>query len=100
MRTCSPVAMAGQALAWAGVGASNAPSNQSRTAGVKCDNGKPFRGYPGAGEGPVRLAPGQLARPREDRVEHRLGELARERVLLAGVKAAEQSEPFAVVELG
>ena len=33
--TCSPVAIAGQACAWAGVGSANAPVNQSRTPGLK-----------------------------------------------------------------
>jgi hypothetical protein len=34
MSTCSPDAIAGQAWACAAVGASKAPANQSRTAGV------------------------------------------------------------------
>ena len=33
IRTCSPVAIAGQACAWAGVGAANARANQSLTWG-------------------------------------------------------------------
>src|SRR3954469_3392182 len=33
IRTCSPEAIAGHACSWAAVGASNAPSNQSRTGG-------------------------------------------------------------------
>jgi hypothetical protein len=37
------VAIAGHACAWAGVGASNARSNHSRTAGVNEDNGNPAR---------------------------------------------------------
>src|SRR5688572_4144898 len=39
MRTCSPVAMAGQPWAWAGVGSRNAPSNHSRVAGEKTASG-------------------------------------------------------------
>src|SRR3954469_20557698 len=35
IRTCSPEAIAGHACSWAAVGASNALSNQSRTAGEK-----------------------------------------------------------------
>jgi hypothetical protein len=47
MRTCSPVAIAGHALACAGVGASKDRSNQSRTAGVKEDSGNSsFEGTP------------------------------------------------------
>ena len=39
IRTCSPEAIAGHAWAWAGVGASNAEVNQSRTRGVKAESG-------------------------------------------------------------
>src|SRR4051794_13844030 len=39
MRTCSPVAIAGQAWAWAGVGSSKELRNQSRTRGVKAERG-------------------------------------------------------------
>ena len=45
IRTFSPVAIAGQACAWAGVGASNAFANQSRTSGVKADSGIARRRY-------------------------------------------------------
>jgi hypothetical protein len=37
--TCSPVAIAGHACAWAGVGASKARSNHSRTGGVNEESG-------------------------------------------------------------
>ena len=40
---CSPVAIAGQACAWAGVGASKARSNHSLTCGVSGDSGTPER---------------------------------------------------------
>src|SRR5581483_3308486 len=36
IRTCSPLAIAGQAWACAGVGAVNAPANQSRVRELKC----------------------------------------------------------------
>jgi hypothetical protein len=36
---CSPVAIAGHACAWAGVGASNARSNHSLTCAVKHESG-------------------------------------------------------------
>src|SRR3954470_13167185 len=39
MRTCSPEAIAGHACSWAGVGAANAASNQSRTAGENWSSG-------------------------------------------------------------
>src|SRR4051812_27028569 len=73
--------MAGQACSWAGVGASNAPSNQSRTRGLKWereDTSPRIRGQ-------AR----KLSRAGEDRVEHRLGEPAGERVLLGHVEGAE-----------
>src|SRR4051812_12386615 len=41
MSTCSPEAIAGHACSCAAVGASNAPSNQSRTAGLKGTGGTP-----------------------------------------------------------
>jgi hypothetical protein len=36
---CSPVAIAGQACAWAGVGAAKARSNHSLTCGVNGESG-------------------------------------------------------------
>src|SRR5688572_18049053 len=41
MSTCSPPAIAGHACSCAGVGASNAPSNHSRTRGLKVSSGIP-----------------------------------------------------------
>jgi hypothetical protein len=36
---CSPVAIAGQAWTWAGVGSAKAWENQSRTRGAKAESG-------------------------------------------------------------
>jgi hypothetical protein len=52
---CSPVAIAGQACAWAGVGAAKARSNHSLTCGVKAESGTYQRVRP-AGRALARAA--------------------------------------------
>src|SRR4051794_18306957 len=96
IRTCSPEAIAGHACAWAAVGASNAPSNQSRTAGLKDDSGPPSA-YVGprparnrSCAGMLLVARGQRQRALQQRVDHGGGQDTGEGVLLARVKAADQ----------
>src|SRR3954452_21598498 len=47
--TCSPVAIAGHAWAWAGVGSANAAENQSRTRGEKAARGSTPTAYGASG---------------------------------------------------
>ena len=46
IRTCEPLAIAGQPSTCAGVGAANVRSNQARVPGEKTDNGSIVPGYP------------------------------------------------------
>src|SRR5881628_599118 len=80
MRTCSPVAIAGQACSCTGVGASKARSNHSRTAGVNTESGtniqatrRPYADRYGLPElsagGRRRRAAGVLGVPAADRAD-------------------------------
>src|SRR5437588_10688416 len=64
MRTCSPEEIAGQASAWAAVGAANAPRNHSRVRGENCSRGTPGQRSAAARSAladAVSTAPRQLA---------------------------------------
>src|SRR5204862_4612800 len=55
MSVCSPVAIAGHACAWTSVGPSKADANQSRTAGVNCDNGTGAQASRDCGQGATAI---------------------------------------------
>src|SRR4051794_2112713 len=80
-----------------GVGAAPAGAASARVSAVSRVTGTTGRrarmDAPNAGASGFLRSGEKLARSIKDRVEHRRRELARERVLLTGVKAAEQGPP-------